>query len=144
MPNIPVEDIAVEFPVSGVVTLKIKTKKGWHAFTLNLAKASTMAFDMNAGLLGPQAPANQPTPSTAHQMPLPDVLELPLVVEPIQTAEMSNYPDGLAVQLHMHQDFPMGAFQKVRLPMFADTARALIGALEQRLSKMQPTPPKKN
>jgi hypothetical protein len=120
--------VTVEHPVHGVVNLSIMSEGIKRTFEMSSAEAATLALDL--------APFQVAASGTAPSSNLPSVLPLPLVTGPVRTASMTDYPDGLAVELRMASHEKSGALQSVRIPMFADTARELIGALQERLDKI--------
>jgi hypothetical protein len=129
-----VKDIFVEYPARGIVKLRIKTDAGAREYVIPAAVAATLSLDLSAGGM----PNHNTVPSQgAASEVFPDTLTLPLVTEPIRTMAMTEYPEGLAIEMKMLLDEPGGGFQRVRIPMFADTARAIVGALQQRLDKLE-------
>lgn len=134
----------VAHPVPGVVRLHLDCNGVRQSFQMSSAEAATLSQDLSKSERtgAPPAPKDH---GTGTQGPgpgqIPSVLPLPLVTEPIQTVSMTDYPDGLAVEMRM--DTQAGEqFSRVRIPMFADTARALVGALQQRLGTIgQEEPP---
>lgn len=128
-----VNDVTVEHLSRSLVRLRLKTEMGWKEYLIPAALAANISMDLTAGGM----PTNNAPPSRSdEQTVLPDTLTLPLVSDPIRTLSMTEYPDGLAVELKMVMDDAGGAFQRVRIPMFAKTAEALIGAIRDRLDRL--------
>lgn len=117
-----------------------------HVFQLTTAEGATLANDLGALQRSRQ---KSTSPSSESAIPesetLPSVLELPLVTEPIQTASMSDFPDGLLLEARLDTQRPDGTFGRVRIPMFAQTARNVVGALQERLKRIgeDEPPPRK-
>jgi hypothetical protein len=125
--------------IPGAGSIHIRSGGVRHVFELPSAEVASLVQDLSDGLRaqhGQSAGDND----MAHDVVLPSVLTLSLMTLPIATMEMTDYPDGLLIEIGM--DTPGQELRHVRLPMFADTARAIIGALRDRLTKMgQLTPP---
>jgi hypothetical protein len=49
---------------------------------------------------------------------------------------MTEYPDGLLLELRMNAPTRDGSLQRVRLPMFVDTAQLIIAELKERLKRI--------
>ena len=131
------ERVFATYPVHGKVLLHVQSGGMTQVFELPSSEVATLVHELSDGLRaqGQDDPAHHDigTGVPAGTV-IPSVLTLSLATVPIRTMGMTDYPDGLAVE--MGQIYPNDDSKRVRIPMFSDTARALIGALQERLSKI--------
>lgn len=133
-----VERAIVTFPTRDKAQLELRSGGVKHVFELRIQEAVTLGQDLNTVAAG-RVSKSHPTVlrnETIGPEIYPTVMTLPLATEPISTASMTDYPDGLAVEMRIDSQTDDGSFGRIRIPMFADTARSLIEALRQRLSRL--------
>lgn len=128
------ERVFASHPTRSKVLLHVHSGGIRQIFELPASEVASVVEDLSTSLrLHAQAnPGTDTEPSSGDV--IPSTLTLGLLTPPISTAGMTDYPDGLGMEIAMVTD---GNTQsRLRLPMFADTARAIIEALQNHLNKM--------
>jgi hypothetical protein len=138
------ERVFATYPVRGKVLIHVQSGGMTQVFELPASEVATLVHELSDGLKtqGLDDQTSHDTDMGLTGAVIPSVLTLTLATLPIRTSSMTDYPDGLSIEMGLAYPPPLDS-KKVRIPMFADTARALIGALQERLAKMEsesPTP----
>lgn len=129
MMKFKVSRVLVSHPTHQTVEITFICGGVKRTFEMTSAEAATLSQDLTP--LEPRGtPMSEGDAAKAAGLPsLPSVLPLPLVTAPITTMSMTDHPNGLGVEMRMHTEIQTDSFQRVRIPMMADTAQELIAAL---------------
>lgn len=138
-----VTDAGISYPSRNLIKFRFKTEMGWHEYLVSPALAANISIDLTSS--GLPSYSGEPTAVSADGPSVvgsdgevfPDTLTLPLVTEPIRIGQMTDHPDGFALELRMVLDTPDGEFQRVRLPMFSNTAKEMVKALTAALHLLE-------
>lgn len=131
------ERVFASHPVRGKIYLHVHTGGLRVIYDLPAASVATLVQDLSASLRthAESNPGTDIDPSSGDV--IPNTLTSNLLTPPISTTRMTDYPDGLAIEVGMLSDRDVQ--QRLRFPMFAETARTIIKALQEELARMGQT-----